>query len=165
MPHRDAEIQRHRSVILLTMFASSVTIEAHMSSIRRIVAIALIPLVVACGNSEPTAPDIDGQYTLQRVNGAVLPGILDATATDTVRAIGGFAVIRGDGTWAGELNLMITSGGFVFPTTDNGSGTYTRDGDTIQFREARDGSVVVATVNDGTLVMSVDGDMLEFHRR
>ena len=136
-----------------------------MSSIRRIVATALVPLFVACGDSEPTAPDINGQYTLQRVNGSILPGILDATATDTVRATGGFAVIRSDGTWAGELNLMITSGGFVFPTTDNGSGTYTRDGDTVHFREASDGSVVVATVNGGTLVMTVDGDMLEFHRR
>ena len=147
------------------MFASSDTREAHMGSIRRIVAITLIPFFVACGNSEPTAPDVDGQYTLQRVNGAILPGILDATATDTVRAIGGFAVIRSDGTWAGELNLMVTSGGFAFPTTDNGSGTYTRDGDTIRFREASDGSVVVATVNDGTLVMTVEGDILEFQRR
>ena len=131
----------------------------------RVVAITLFPLLVACGNSEPTAPDIDGQYTLQRVNGAVLPGILEATPTDTVRAIGGSAVIRGDGTWAGELSLMVSSGGFTFPTSDNGSGTYTRDGDNIRFLEARDGSVVMATVRNGTLVMTVDGDQLEFQRR
>lgn len=131
----------------------------------RVVAITLFPLLVACGNSEPTAPDIDGQYTLQRVNGAILPAILEATATDTVRAVGGSAVIRSDGTWAGEVNLLVTSGGFVLPTTDSGSGTYTREGETVRFREARDGSIVMATLRGGTLVMTVDGDMLEFQRR
>jgi hypothetical protein len=126
--------------------------------------IAAAAVVAACGDSA-TAPALDGIYRLQRVNGAPLPGVLEASATDTTRATSGTLTIRGDRTWGAELVLAITSRDVTVPAVSTASGTFTRSGETIALRLASDGSVVTATVRGSQLATVIDGVPLEFERR
>ena len=128
------------------------------------IVIAAAAVAAACGDSA-TAPALDGIYRLQRVNGAPLPGVLEASATDTTRATGGTLTIRGDGTWGAEMVLAITSPHVTVPAVTTVGGTFTRSGETITLRLASDGSVVSATVRGVQLTTTIEGVPLEFERR
>ena len=131
--------------------------------LRRMV-IAAVALAAACGDSA-TAPAVDGIYSLQRVNGAPLPGVLVASATDTTRATGGTLTIRGDHTWGAEMVLAITTREVTVPSVTTASGTFTRSGETMTLRLASDGSYVSATVRGAQLVTVIEGVPLEFDRK
>jgi hypothetical protein len=139
-------------------------IERDGSMTLRTVAIAAVAFAAACGDS-PTSPAVDGIYRLQRVNGAPLPGVLQASATDTTRATGGTLTISTDRTWRAEVVLAITSRDVTTPGVSTASGTFTQSGQTITLRMAKDGSVVNATVDGDRLLTAIDGVPLEFGRR
>jgi hypothetical protein len=121
-------------------------------------------LLAACGDST-TAPTVDGVYFLQRVNGRTPPAILEARATDTTRATGGTITLKSDGTWSAEMILSVTAQGITIPTATSTLGTYTHAGETLDLREARDGTVHRASVRGGLITATLNGVALEYERK
>ena len=126
---------------------------------------SVVIAVAACGTSATAPTSIAGTYLLNRINGASLPGILEATASDTIRATGGSLTLRNDGTWTSELQLAISNGTGTVPNAQADNGTYSRTADLVTLRHAADGSVFNATLLGTRLVGAVGTVTLEYQRQ
>lgn len=100
----------------------------------------------AAGND---ADDLDGLYSLQTIDGQLLPVIVDEQGEDIAEVIQGTVTIHADLTFDDVTVLRITESGVVTTETDAATGTWSLAGRTVQF-----------SPNDGTsgpYVMEWDG--------
>jgi hypothetical protein len=106
---------------------------------RSLITGALLSVValVGCGDdSETTGPsDAAGTYQMQSVNGQALPATTETfTGGGKFEYTAGTFVLRGDKTYTETINTRTTAAGGTV-TTDSAveTGTYVRNGETIQF--------------------------------
>jgi hypothetical protein len=102
---------------------------------RRIAAILLLAIAVACGGSDATSPPnqtqgtaFTGTYTLQTVNGKTLPVTWTFNSGDSLRIRSYSISINGSGSWTSTTNEVFSTNGQVTDQPNGGqSGSYTYD--------------------------------------
>lgn len=128
---------------------------------RKVLAAALLGLLVACGGDKATGPNasVTGNYTLRTVNGTSVPVVVYQDATEKDELTGGNIVLNADKTWSGNLALRGTllATGQVATLNAPANGTYTTNNGALTLTDASDNSQLVGTVGGGTL--SVSGDI------
>src|SRR6478609_972443 len=102
---------------------------------RRIAAILVLAIAVACGGSDATSPPnqaqgtaFTGTYTLQTVNGKTLPVTWNFNSGDSLRIRSYSISINGSGSWTSTTNEVFSTNGQVTDQPNGGqSGSYTYD--------------------------------------
>lgn len=128
--------------------------------VRLITAAALLTTTLACGKDDgPQAPEnVTGKYTLQTVNGNPPPVTLidfsDQTGSYKLELLGGWVSVNANGTFTEEHSWRETENGVVTSEgPESGSGTYTRNGNTLTFVAAT-GETTTATYASGVLTVT-----------
>jgi hypothetical protein len=102
---------------------------------RRIAAILVLAIAVACGGSDATSPSnqakgpaFTGTYTLQTVNGKTLPVTWSFNSGDSLRLRSYSISINGSGSWTSATSEVFSTNGQVTDQPSGGqSGSYTYD--------------------------------------
>lgn len=127
---------------------------------RRLVIPVLLATLVACGGDSTTGPNasVQGNYTLQSVNGTNVPTVVYQDTEEKDELTGGNINLNSDGTWSGSLSLRATSltTNAVATVSLPASGTYTASNGSITLTDATDGSQLVGTVTNGILTLGSD---------
>lgn len=121
-------------------------------SARTILVAAVMALSLgACSDTTGSddADDLDGVYTLQTIDGQLLPVIVDEQGEDFAEVTQGTVTIHADLTFDDVTVLRITESGVVTTETDAAAGTWSLLGRTVQFTP-NDGS-------SGPYAMAWDG--------
>lgn len=130
-----------------------------------------IGAAVACSDSStaPAASPELGTYRLVHVNGVALPApyVLSDSVTTAIATNGTLVLTetKATKTWSAEVTLTGIGGTLGTPTNQIFSGTYTRDADTVYFRDASDGTIIPAKLTGTQLVAVVDGVSFGFERK
>jgi hypothetical protein len=106
------------------------------SHVKAIFAVLGVVLVAACNDTTVVNGDASGTYTLTAINGASLPFLLDATATDTLLLTSGSITINPDGTFVETLSADVTTGGTKTTQTNVCPGNYVQRGNAFTFTES-----------------------------
>ena len=101
---------------------------------RRIAALLVLAIAVACGGSDVTSPPsqkgvaFSGTYALQTVNGKALPVTFTFNSGDSLRIRSYSIAINGSGSWTSTTSQVFSTNGQVTDQPNGGqSGTYTYD--------------------------------------
>jgi hypothetical protein len=101
---------------------------------RRIAALLVLAIAVACGGSDATAPPgqkgvaFSGTYTLQTVNGKTLPVTFTFNSGDSLRIRSYSIAINGSGGWTSTTSQVFSTNGQVTDQPNGGqTGSYTYD--------------------------------------
>ncbi len=91
---------------------------------------------IGCDDDQTAPGEVEavaGTYALVSVDGAPLPAVLQESGNDKVELLAGTVAMDDDGTFTAQSQLRITLNGAVTPRTDQASGTWTLNGDTVRF--------------------------------
>jgi hypothetical protein len=132
--------------------------------VRRLACIALLLAAAACGDKSTAPKRIEGTYTLQSIDGDVLPMIYfdDPAAGQRVEVLSGSITISADGTFSAPWSLRVTDGGATAPYSETCTGTYTRSGNSIT-RTETDGVWCGGIYNvdwDGNNTLTEEGSLV-----
>lgn len=139
-----------------------------MRSARTILVAAVIGLALggcsdATGNGN--AEDVAGVYTLQTIDGQLLPVIVDEQGEDIAEVTQGTVTLRTNLTFDDVTVLRITESGVVTTETEAAAGTWSLAGRTVQFTP-NDASGAYALAWDGgnQLTQLFDGFTLVYRK-
>jgi len=109
---------------------------------RRYVLASLAMLVIACGGDSALAPEsAAGSYTLQTVNGSVLPAVFYQDSQEKDEFVNGSVALSADNSWTGKLTLrgtdLTTNEEYSF--TAPIGGTYSLKSGSITLTDANNG--------------------------
>ncbi|MFN2565090.1 MAG: hypothetical protein ABR499_08800 [Gemmatimonadaceae bacterium] len=130
-----------------------------------VTAAAAIALLAACGGDSSTAPDanIAGSYTLETVNGNGLPWRFFVLDDDWIEVATGTGSINADGTYSLRLDYRFREAGEESTFNESSVGTYTRNGNAIEFTDA-DGSRLRGSISGRRITVTSPGVVLVFER-
>jgi hypothetical protein len=133
----------------------------------------LIPLVLcfalACGSDSPTTPkqttaSLTGTWSLNNINGIALPFVLAQTSTTKSEVVSDIVTATAAGTYTEVTQLRTTVNGTATNSTENDSGTYTINGNTVVIRSI-DGSSISGTINSSGNAFTVAASGIAFEYR
>lgn len=124
-------------------------------------------LATACGGGdETTAPNTDaavGVYTLSTINGGSLPQVVETNGNDTAEITAGVVTLRADRTFSDVTQLRITISGNASIVSDSATGTWTRQGSTVQLNPTTPTGLPAYSMTwDGTTRLTQIIDVLTF---
>lgn len=141
--------------------------------LRLALTLALTGIVAAgCDDSSGPGDDIDGNYSLRTINGAVLPFVLLQIDTQfKAEVTSGQLELRNDGTFNETLTFRVTEDGDTRTETDVTSGTWSQFGNQITFSwvdpeegpESWNGTLQGSTIT--FIEQSADGTFTLVYRR
>jgi hypothetical protein len=106
-------------------------------NVRPLAVLALATATLAGCKDDPVDPmvQVSGTYTLQTVNGSALPVIVYQDAEERDELLAGTLIMQSNGTWTETFTVRTTflETGGTSTTTEADAGTYTVDGNTINF--------------------------------
>lgn len=108
----------------------------HVRSLATLgVALALAGCAACTDNSGPNGNVAGGLYALMSVNGVGMPySFTDQSTGGTTTLQSDVYTINGNGTYSEVINETTATGYGTAPTTDNESGTWAQNGNTITFQ-------------------------------
>lgn len=128
--------------------------------LTRIAAFAALAFTLAaCGSDSATAPasvSVSGTYSLQTVNGAPLPAILQGSGANKVEMVSDVFTFSATGTFSERAVVRYTQNGVVSSETYDESGTYARNGTAITLRYT-DASTGSGTLDGNTMTLAGQG--------
>lgn len=99
------------------------------------VALAIAATAACTDNSGPNGGVVGGLYALTSVNGTGLPySFTDQTTGGTTTLQSDVYTVNGNGTYTETINETTSTNYGTSPTTDNESGTWVQNGNTITFQ-------------------------------
>src|SRR5262249_23805793 len=110
---------------------------------RRLLAAVALSFAVACGGDSSTAPpaeQIAGTWTLQTVNGALLPFVIVQSGTNKVEVLSDVFVIASTGSFTQTTTVRSTINGVATTDSTADAGSYTLSGATLSLHFNSDGS-------------------------
>lgn len=126
---------------------------------RRYVLASLAMLVIACGGDSAVAPEsVAGSYTLQTVNGNVLPAVFYQDTQEKDEFVSGSVALSADNSWSGRLTLRGTdlTTNQEFNVTAPIGGTYSLNSGSITLTDANNALTFRGTVGKGTLAIGTE---------
>lgn len=131
---------------------------------RKLLAGLVLAFVAACGGDGGSGPNTEhvGTYTLQTINGAALPFLLQS-GTTRIEVTGGRVSLNADGTFSDITDLRVTQGTTVATTQEGTLGAYQRSGNNITLVPASGGSYSMA-YSGNTLTQVESGATLVYRR-
>lgn len=133
---------------------------------RKLLSLIVLMLVFlgACGDSGTGPEDsTSGTYALETVNGNRVPYTILQFGNDKIEVVAGSITINADNTFSWRVTLRTTEGGRVTTEEDRYTGTYTRNNNAFSFTD-NEGDAYAASVQGGTLTMTVEGLVLVFRK-
>jgi ABC-type glycerol-3-phosphate transport system substrate-binding protein len=132
-----------------------------------VLAIALGALLVACGGGDKsTGPSdtVSGTFTLRTVNGSNLPFTVFAFPDYKIEITASVLTMSANKTYTEATTWRETDGGTVREETEPTSGTYTRNGDRITFRDT-EGETLTGTISGNTITIIIDNALSAVYRQ
>lgn len=109
---------------------------------RRLAWTILVFVAAACGGDKSTAPKrIEGTYTLKTISGSTPPVIIydDATNNQRIEVLSSTLTINSGGTFSSPWSFRVTDNGTVAPYDETCTGTFTRNGNSLNITETDNG--------------------------
>lgn len=129
-------------------------------SLARIAAFATLAFTLAaCGSDSATSPTsvtVSGTYSLQTVNGASLPAILQGSGANKIEIVSDVFTFSSTGTFTERAVVRYTENGVVSSETFDDTGTYTKNGTAITLRYS-DASTGSGTLDGNSMTLSGQG--------
>lgn len=98
-------------------------------------ALAIIGTAACADNTGPNGSVGGGLYALTSVNGSAMPySFIDQNSGGTTTLQSDVYTINTNGTYSEVINESVSTGYGTSPTTDNESGTWAQNGNTITFQ-------------------------------
>ncbi|HEY0996721.1 MAG TPA: hypothetical protein VGD77_12075, partial [Gemmatimonadaceae bacterium] len=125
-------------------------------SLARIATFATLAFTLAaCGSDSATSPtsvSVNGTYSLQTVNGAAVPFILQGSGANKVEIVSDVFTFSSAGTFTERAVLRFTENGVLRNENYDDSGTYTKSGTAITLRYT-DASTGSGTIDGNTMTL------------
>lgn len=131
-----------------------------MRRLAPVIAALAITFAVACGGdktTQPTQATFAGTWSLQTVNGTVLPWTAAQNGADKLEVTGDLFTTTSSGTFNEMTTTRTTQNGVVSVDTLPDSGTYVLSGSTVTFTFASDGSTGSAQLTGNTMTVTQSG--------
>ncbi|MFG1691135.1 lipocalin family protein [Gemmatimonadota bacterium] len=127
----------------------------------RLIVLALVAVLTACGGSSTEPEPIWGTYNLTTIAGQPLPYVLIQVGADMLEVTAGHMRLNSDHTFSTALTLRLTEDGVEDTETGTNSGTFTVSGSSLTFTDS-DGETFTGSLTDKTLTLIEDGDAFVF---
>lgn len=124
----------------------------------RILVVVFALFVVACG--DPTAPtpgSVAGTWSLQSVNGAGLPAVVDSITGEAVSVTSETLTATSAETWASIAHLRFVVGGTPVDAVQTDAGTFAISGSTVAFVSQSSGLQGTGTISGSRFTLAVAG--------
>ena len=129
---------------------------------------ALLLLVITAGCVDPAGPNElrFGRYTLRRMNGDALPGILIENSIARLEFLSGALWLHRDGTFADSTNAKVTAltSGTVKMVNDVAAGTFRIARDTLYLNSTRGEHYHMVFQAAGSLTQELSGSTLVYRK-
>lgn len=135
---------------------------------RRTFALFALSLILAsCSDASGPGPSRLGRYTLRKINGADLPGIVAQNSVAKLEFLRGALRLNTDSSFTDSTDLKVIplQGGDIRLVTDVATGTYRMAKDTVYFDSVRPGEeyyMVFQTA--GSLTQELGGSILVYRK-
>ncbi|MDB4881138.1 MAG: hypothetical protein JWL60_2584 [Gemmatimonadetes bacterium] len=128
-------------------------------------AVLFVSVLAGCSDSS-TGPNasVSGSYSLRTINGFSLPYVLVDRPGYREELVDETITIQENGTFSQQGSYRYTENGFVSVRAYDDFGTYTRSGTNLTLRFNSDGSRVTGTVENGALIIGLEGVSLVYRR-
>jgi hypothetical protein len=130
-----------------------------------VLATALVLPFSACGDDDPTSPNVDvtGTFTLRTINGEDLPVIIAQVGEDMIEVTEGTIRLNADSTFSDSTTFRITEGGVVTIEEDGAVGTYTQSGTSVTLHPS-EGAPYAVSVSGNTLTQTAGAFALVYQK-
>jgi hypothetical protein len=131
---------------------------------RAIALLLALTFAAACGSDATTeaAVTLDGNYSLQSVNGAALPYNLGTLSNGARLEVTNETLVIANGTYTATTTIRTTLNGTSTNETDQDKGTVSSSGSTVTFKSTTDASITTGTLSAGKLSITQEGITLVF---
>lgn len=128
---------------------------------------ALLLTFASCSDASGPGSSRLGRYTLRKINGADLPGIVAENSVAKLEFLSGALRLNTDGSFTDSMDLKVIplQGGDIRRLTDVASGSFTISKDTVYFHSVRIGEeyhMVFQTA--GSLTQELGGSILVYRK-
>jgi len=128
---------------------------------RRVLLACTAIALLACGGSDSTgpAPNVEGTWTLQTVNGDVLPFTFDVEPPSyTAEVTNDVVEINADGTYTETSSIRETDAGTVSEHDQVGTGTWSQRRRSLDLTDSN-GLTVTGTVNETQNTLTINAGL------
>lgn len=128
-------------------------------------AMLFVSMLAGCGDTS-TGPNesVAGSYSLRTINGLELPFVIFEEPGYKEEFLDETITIQDNGTFQQQGRFRYTTDGVVSIESYTDAGTYSRTGTSVTFRFTSDGSSATATVDNGSLIVALEGVSLVYRR-
>jgi hypothetical protein len=126
----------------------------------------MVALISACGSDDVTGTKLPtGVFSLERVNGARVPVVVEQTITSVVEVTSGSFSLAANGTFVAEVKTRESDGPTTVALTYASTGTFTATGTQLRFAESETGMTYTGVLANGRLTATRDGVTYDFVRQ
>lgn len=124
----------------------------------------LIPLA-ACSDAFGIGTRPVGTWAIEEFNGRRMPALFDTNGFESTEIVSDVFLVESNGTYSNDYTFRITSNsGAVRLESYSDYGYWDRYGENYYLTDSRTGDEATASVNGGTMVVHVQGDVYRYRR-
>lgn len=132
--------------------------------LRSALLVILIPFA-ACSDAFGIGTRPVGTWSIEEFNGQRIPALFDTNSFQSTEIVSDVFLIESNGTYSNDYTFRITSNsGAVRLESYSDFGYWDRYGEYYRLTDSRTGEEATVSVNGGTMVVQVQGDVYRYRR-